>query len=61
MRVGHFVVKWIKGVDNLADFFTKALPIHQHQKIKKKIVHSLENTKKANAMKVIRQARKMRA
>ena len=56
VRVGHFIVKWIKGVDNLADFFTKALPIHQHQKIKKIIVHSPEYTEKANAMRIIRQA-----
>jgi hypothetical protein len=59
VRIGHFVVKWIKGVDNLADFFTKALPIQQHQKIKKIIVHSPENTEKANAMRIMWRARNL--
>ena len=24
------IIKWIKGDDNIADFFTKALPTHLH-------------------------------
>jgi hypothetical protein len=27
-------VRWIAGIENYADFFTKALPVHQHQKVK---------------------------
>lgn len=28
---GQFIVEWRSGVHNLADFFTKALPVHVHQ------------------------------
>jgi hypothetical protein len=34
----HFVVTWIKGANNLADFFTKALPVHAHQSTMHKLV-----------------------
>jgi hypothetical protein len=57
VRVGHFTIKWIKGIDNLADFFTKALPVHEHQKLKKILVHSPENTEKAQAMRIMARAR----
>lgn len=57
VRSGQFVVSWIKGSDNLADFFTKPLPVHQHQKIKKILVHSPENTEKANAMRIMLRAK----
>ena len=57
VRQGNFVVSWIKGSDNLADFFTKPLPIHQHQTIKKILVHSPENTEKANAMRIMLRAK----
>jgi len=57
VRKGEFVVSWIKGSDNLADFFTKPLPIHQHQKFKKILVHSPENTEKANAMRIMLRAK----
>ena len=30
IKQGHFVVTWIKGANNLADFFTKALPVNVH-------------------------------
>ncbi len=26
IKQGQFKVQWMKGIDNLADFFTKALP-----------------------------------
>ena len=54
VRGGHFDIKWIKGINNLADFFTKALPIHEYQTIKKILVHSPENTEKAQAMRLLR-------
>jgi hypothetical protein len=28
---GHFIVQWRQGAHNLADFFTKPLPVHEHQ------------------------------
>jgi hypothetical protein len=31
-------VFWRKGAENIADFFTKALPVHQHQTIKHVLV-----------------------
>jgi hypothetical protein len=31
-------VSWIKGIDNFADFFTKALPVYQHQNSKSRYV-----------------------
>ena len=30
VRDGNLIIKWIQGADNLADFFTKALPVHLH-------------------------------
>jgi Reverse transcriptase (RNA-dependent DNA polymerase) len=33
VRQGHFIVTWLKGQHNLADFFTKPLPVHTHQKL----------------------------
>jgi hypothetical protein len=38
IKQGHFVVTWIKGANNLADFFTKALPVHVHQSTMRKLV-----------------------
>jgi hypothetical protein len=52
VRVGHFTIKWIKGIDNLADFFTKPLPAKEHQVIKRKLVHSPDNSDKAQAMRI---------
>ena len=34
----HFTVIWIKGANNLADFFTKALPVRVHQSLMPKLV-----------------------
>jgi len=31
IKQGQFRVLWRKGANNLADFFTKALPVHAHQ------------------------------
>jgi hypothetical protein len=33
VRQGHFTVEWRKGASNLADFFTKPLPVHVHQSL----------------------------
>jgi hypothetical protein len=35
---GYIKVYWRKGADNIADFFTKALPVHKHQEIKNLLV-----------------------
>jgi hypothetical protein len=39
IKQGQFTVKWQKGADNLADFFTKALPAYVHQEMMSKLVH----------------------
>ena len=38
IRQGQFQVMWRKGVDNLADFFTKALPVHEHKRLMKLLI-----------------------
>ena len=38
VRQNHFRVQWIAGAHNLADFFTKALPVGQHQLCMKQLV-----------------------
>ena len=37
---GHFIVQWREGANNLADFFTKALPVNVHQDLMPYLVHS---------------------
>ena len=39
IRQGQFLVKWRQGADNLADFFTKPLPVHEHQRLLPLLVH----------------------
>ena len=39
VRQGHFTVRWLPGANILADFFTKALPVHSHQALMPKIVY----------------------
>lgn len=39
IRQGQYTVTWRKGADNLADFFTKPLPVHLHQKLMPLLVH----------------------
>jgi hypothetical protein len=39
----HFDVQWRPGANNLADFFTKPLPVHQHQAIMPFLVHTPPN------------------
>ena len=36
----QFIVAWRKGADNLADFFTKPLPVHVHQSLMPLLVHT---------------------
>lgn len=36
----QFTVTWCKGADNLADFFTKPLPVHVHQSIMPLLVYT---------------------
>jgi hypothetical protein len=40
IRLGAIHVYWRKGADNLADFFTKALPVHRHQELMSLLVQS---------------------
>ena len=40
IRQDQFSVVWKAGASNLADFFTKALPVHEHQKRMKQLVHT---------------------
>jgi hypothetical protein len=54
IRQGHFIVRWRPGVNNLADFFTKSLPVHQHQammqllvRVPPTTVHSAALTRRA--------------
>ena len=37
---GHFNIVFRDGSNNLADFFTKALPVHKHQEAMHLLVHS---------------------
>ena len=39
IRQGHFAVQWRKGAHNLADFYTKALPVYKHQELMQFLVH----------------------
>ena len=41
IRQGQFRVMWRKDVDNLADFFTKALPVHEHKRLMKLLIQVL--------------------
>ena len=36
----QFIVTWRKGADNLADFFTKPLPVHAHRTLMPLLVHT---------------------
>lgn len=38
VRQHQFTVTWLKGADNLADFFTKALPAHHHRRLMPSLV-----------------------
>jgi len=40
VRQGHFKVQWRRGAHNLADFFTKALPVHEHQRLLPFLTHT---------------------
>jgi hypothetical protein len=44
VRQQQFVVKWVKSDDNIADFFTKALPVHQHLRRMTQLVIHRKNT-----------------
>lgn len=39
IRQGQYIVTWRKGSNNLADFFTKPLPVHLHQSLMPLLVH----------------------
>jgi hypothetical protein len=39
IRQGQFAVSWLEGARNLADFFTKPLPVHKHLELLPILVH----------------------
>ena len=52
VKQGQFYVFWKPGKENLADFFTKPLPVHEHQRVMKQLVRtpkqpSISNRKKS--------------
>jgi hypothetical protein len=44
VRQGNFLVEWRKGASNLADFFTKPLPVHVHQALMPFLIHTPAST-----------------
>ena len=40
IKIGDIQVKWIKGTENLADYFTKHLPIHEFERLTKILTSS---------------------
>jgi hypothetical protein len=40
VRQGQFIVMWKKGLDNVADFFTKAQPVHKHKEFENMILRT---------------------
>jgi hypothetical protein len=54
-------VFWRPGTDNLADFFTKALPVHRHQAIKHNFVHCPPNPSNLSLPRHTRRAHSYRA
>ena len=52
VRQEQFVVKWVKSDDNIADFFTKALPVHQHlRRMAQLVIHRQHPSTKAHRVK----------
>jgi hypothetical protein len=50
IKIGDIQVEWIKGTENLADYFTKHLPIHEFERLTK-IMTSSNNTDHKNCSK----------
>ena len=48
VRQGQFHIIWVPTEDNLADFFTKALPVHQHVQRAKQMVISAPLVRKTH-------------
>ena len=48
VRQQQFIVTWVKGTDNLADFFTKALPVHTHRRLMSSLVYTPPNLSSIN-------------
>jgi hypothetical protein len=49
VRQEQFSVEWVKSDDNIADFFTKALPVHQHIRRMDQLVQHRQNSSTAAA------------
>ena len=57
IRQQQFIVKWAPGKDNLADFFTKALPVHVHQARLHQLMDVPNKTLHPHAKKTLHHAR----
>jgi hypothetical protein len=44
VRQGQFIVTWRQGAHNLADFFTKPLPVHVHQALMPFLINTPANS-----------------
>ena len=60
IRQGQYIVTWRKGVHNLADFFTKPLPVHLHRSLMPLFVHVPPASSAANLTPSARRATKHR-
>ena len=49
VRQQQLSVKWVKSDDNIADFFTKALPVHQHIRRMDALVEHRQNSSTTSA------------
>ena len=49
VRQHQFTVTWLKGADNLADFFTKALPVHTHTALMSAFVNTPPSSSASHA------------
>ena len=46
IRQEQFTITWVKSEENIADFFTKALPVHQHIQRRNQLVIHTTNSKR---------------
>ena len=60
IQQGQYIVTWRKGVHNLADFFTKPLPVHLHRSLMPLLVHVPPASSAANLTPSARRATKHR-
>jgi hypothetical protein len=58
---GQFKIAWSPGKNNLADFFTKALPVHRHRELTPILVHDPMDATAAAITYLGKQARRFAA